>query len=316
MRAMLYVLVMILVACTEEATSSSLTEGDGGPLDKDSEVQSTDTEPTNDSEKDTEVDSEVKDSETQDSETQDSETQDSDNPDTDTSEVDTDTEEPEPESCVFSEKGYWKCDGNTMYQCKEDPNSSIVELIWLLQGDCPLGTECKIADHITGPAAYCPLIGECNVGQLKCNENNAQVLECVLDEETGGGYWEVKDRCVAQGLKCWSYGYTEDGGRADPKCVPADWVYCGIGKEPNEIECIDNYIVECTMDMKWEVLKNCTEDGQICGNNDGDWICYEPCQYQCTSDSHMTCEDFRGTVVYNAGQCLNGWECCKIPPKT
>ena len=314
MRAMLYVLVMILVACTEESTKSSLSEYDGGPLDKDSEVQSKDTQPTNDSEKDSEgVDSDVKDSETQEPEDSEStDPQDSDNPDTDTSEVDTDSEEPEPESCVFSEKDDYWCDGRGIYRCEEDPNASIVQLIWLYQGDCPLGTLCEVyGDHPTGSSARCALIGECIVGSLKCNDNNAQVLECVLDEETGGGYWEVKDRCVAQDMKCWPYGYTEDGHHADPKCVPADWVYCGKNIGPSEIQCIDNYIVECTMDSNWEVLKNCTDEGQICGQDDGDWFCYDECEFSCARDKAM-CELVKGTVVYNAGECLNDTVCCKI----
>lgn len=275
--------VIVLVACTDSEVEKVMDER----IPKDTEISDSgveDTEKVKDSEiPDTEVeDSDVEDTETPDSEVEDSGVEDS-------------------ESCVFAEKDTWQCRGDTPQQCKEDPNSSTIELIWQGEYECPLGTECTLVEYAIGDYAMCLDIGECTVGAIQCTENHAQVLECIYDEVTGGGIWEIAEKCVAQGLKCWDYDH-------NPRCVPSDWVYC---TDIDRFSCIKNYLVECVEGYHWEVVENCSDDNLTCAQDGSDWVCFDLCEYKCAKDRDQ-CETWvNGTVVYNAGECQDDKVCCK-----
>ena len=273
MRAMFFVMIWVVCMGCEGSQGSNR---DLDEVDEDSEI-------LKDSGMiDSESESKIKDSEVQDS---DSEVQDSDS-------------EVESESCVFSEKGDYRCEDNSIQECLEDPNSSTIELIWQLVMECAQGSVCE--ERSSYPSAVCVPLGDCMVGQIQCSDDKSEFQECVYDEELGGGVWVTSNDCGSKDQVC--------DLRFKDRCVDPDWEYCTPNSAASKPKCVGDVIWTCEVDH-WVVAKDCTEDKQSCGVEGKDVFCYDRCIYTCTSDK--MCDFSGGNVMYGLGECMDDLVCCK-----
>lgn len=193
--------------------------------------------------------------------------------------------------------GDTEADGDSTAECTVGAKSCVLDMIRECQADGTWGsaTDCESGKTCKDGACKSEQVGDCSVGDQKCNVDNTGFYSCQADNTWGTELSKCPD-----GQVC---------GALNGQCKDQNTTEC----DPAESRCNENgQVLVCTANGTWGNPTDCKTD-EYCGGGrcipNGTKVCEPAVETRCTGDGKMQVCNAQGTDWSVAASCPTGYTC-------